>query len=93
VRIAELAAEMAVSERTLVRRFTAVLDQSPLTYLQHLRIDSARALLEAGDLGVEQIATQVGYSDTSSFSRLFRERLGLSPGAYRRRFQSLDAEN
>lgn len=91
VRIAELAADMAVSERTLVRRFTAVLDQSPLTYLQHLRIDSARALLEAGNLGVEQIAMQVGYTDASSFSRLFRERLGLSPGAYRRRFQSLDA--
>ncbi len=93
VRIAELAADMAVSERTLIRRFNAVLDLSPLTYLQRLRIDSARALLEAGDLGIEQIATQVGYSDTSSFSRLFRERMGVSPGAYRSRFQSLKVED
>ncbi|RZL89296.1 MAG: helix-turn-helix domain-containing protein [Variovorax sp.] len=92
IRIADLAAELAVSERTLIRRFNAVLDQSPLTYLQHLRIDSARALLEASDLGVDRIAMQVGYSDTSSFSRLFRERMGLSPGAYRNRFQSLGAE-
>ncbi|MDM0111244.1 helix-turn-helix domain-containing protein [Variovorax sp. J22R133] len=92
VRIAELAGELAVSERTLVRRFNAVLDQSPLTYLQHLRIDSARALLEASDLGIDQIAVQVGYNDPSSFSRLFRERMGLSPGAYRNRFQSLDAD-
>ncbi|MDN8617707.1 GlxA family transcriptional regulator [Variovorax ginsengisoli] len=92
IRIAELAGELAVSERTLIRRFNAVLDQSPLTYLQHLRIDSARALLEASDLGVDQIAVQVGYNDPSSFSRLFRERMGLSPGAYRNRFRSLDPD-
>ena len=91
IRIAELAGELAVSERTLIRRFNAVLDQSPLTYLQHLRIDSARALLEASDLGVDQIAVQVGYNDPRSFSRLFRQRMGLNPGAYRRRYQSLDA--
>jgi transcriptional regulator GlxA family with amidase domain len=79
--ISELAAELAVSERTPVRRFSAVLDRSPLTYLQHLRIDSARAPLEASDLGVDQIAMQVGYNDASSFSRLFRERLGRVPQA------------
>jgi transcriptional regulator GlxA family with amidase domain len=77
VRIADLAGELAVSERTPIRRFNAVLDQSPLTYLQHLRIESARALLEASDLGVDQIAVQVGYNDPSSFSRLFRERMGV----------------
>jgi transcriptional regulator GlxA family with amidase domain len=92
-RINELAVELSVSERTLIRRFNEVLEQSPLTYLQHLRLDAARALLEAGDLGVEQIAVQVGYNDTSSFSRLFRQRMGLSPGAYRSRFQSTAAGN
>lgn len=90
VRMSQLADELAISERTLIRRFKAALDQSPLTYLQHLRIDTARALLEGGDLGVEQIASQVGYGDASSFSRLFRQRLGLSPGAYRNRFRASD---
>lgn len=87
LRIAELADRLAVSERTLARRFQRVLGQSPLTYLQHLRIDTARALLEAGDLSNERIAQYVGYSDISSFSRLFRERVGITPGAYRERFQ------
>jgi len=86
-RIAELADRLAVSERTLARRFQRMLGQSPLTYLQHLRIDTARALLEAGDLSNERIAQYVGYSDISSFSRLFRERVGITPGAYRERFQ------
>jgi AraC-like DNA-binding protein len=43
-------------------------------------------LLEVGDLSVQSVASQVGYSDASSFSRLFRQGVGLSPGAYRRRF-------
>jgi transcriptional regulator GlxA family with amidase domain len=90
IRIAELANDLAVSERTLIRRFSTVLNQSPLTYLQHLRIDAARAMLEAGDLGIEQIASQIGYGNPSSFSRLFRQRMGLSPGAYRSRVRSLD---
>lgn len=87
VRITDLAQRLAVSERTLIRRFNAVLEQSPLTYLQNLRIDTARALLEAGDLSTERIAQYVGYSDISSFSRLFRERVGFTPGAYRAKFQ------
>ncbi|VFB22307.1 GlxA family transcriptional regulator [Pseudomonas fragi] len=87
VRMTDLAQRLAVSERTLIRRFNAVLEQSPLTYLQNLRIDTARALLETGDLSTERIAEYVGYSDISSFSRLFRERIGFTPGAYRARFQ------
>lgn len=92
VRISDLAQQLAVSERTLVRRFQAALQQSPLTYLQSLRIDTARALLEAGDLSTAQIAQYVGYSDISSFTRLFRERLGFTPAAYRGRLQ-LPAES
>jgi transcriptional regulator GlxA family with amidase domain len=92
VRMTDLAQRLAVSERTLIRRFNRVLEQSPLTYLQNLRIDTARALLEAGDLSTEQIAHYVGYSDISSFSRLFRERVGFTPGAYRARFQLLEAD-
>ncbi len=87
VRMTELAQYLAVSERTLIRRFNAVLQQPPLTYLQNLRIDTARSLLEAGDLSIEQIALHAGYSDISSFSRLFRKRIGFTPAAYRARFR------
>jgi len=87
VRIAELAAELATSERTLIRRFKAALNITPLAYLQDLRLEAARALLEGADLRIEQIAAQVGYADTSSFARLFKQRVGVSPGQYRARFQ------
>lgn len=88
VRIAELAEALAVSDRTLIRRFKAALDQTPLAYLQDLRLDAARALLEMGDQRLDLIASQVGYADPSSFARLFRQRIGMSPGAYRSRFQT-----
>ena len=88
LRISALADTLAVSDRTLIRRFRSVLDQTPLAYLQDLRLEAARALLETSALNVEDVACQVGYSDTSSFSRLFRQRVGMSPGAYRGRFQA-----
>ncbi|MGY2488839.1 GlxA family transcriptional regulator [Cupriavidus sp. CP313] len=87
VRMSDMANDLGVSERTIIRRFQAALDQPPLRYLQSLRIEAARSLLEAGDLNVERIAVQVGYNDTSSFCRLFKEKVGLSPGAYRGRFR------
>ncbi|MGS0737052.1 MULTISPECIES: helix-turn-helix domain-containing protein [unclassified Pseudomonas] len=68
VRMTDLAQRLAVSERTLIRRFNRVLEQSPLTYLQNLRIDTARALLEAGDLSTEQIAPIIKSSISSSRS-------------------------
>ena len=61
-------------------------DRRPLGYLQSVRLQAARALLEAGDMPVQSIAIQVGYRDVSSFSRLFRKAVGISPGSYRRRF-------
>jgi transcriptional regulator GlxA family with amidase domain len=86
VTMSDLASAMAVSERTLVRRFAAAIGKTPLCYLQAMRLEAARALLEVGDLSVQSVASQVGYSDASSFSRLFRLGVGLTPGAYRRRF-------
>jgi transcriptional regulator GlxA family with amidase domain len=86
VTISDLARHVAVSDRTLTRRFGAAIGQTPLGYLQAVRLDAARALLEAGDMPVRSVALQVGYQDASSFTRLFRQGFGLTPAAYRRRF-------
>jgi transcriptional regulator GlxA family with amidase domain len=87
IRMSDLARAVAVSERTMARRFVAAIGQTPLEYLQAVRLEAARALLETGDMTVQSVAAQVGYNDASSFSRLFRQGVGLSPGSYRRRFQ------
>jgi transcriptional regulator GlxA family with amidase domain len=85
--IRALAKELAVSQRTLARRFRDALGMQPLTYLQNLRIEATKQRLEITDLNIETIIHEVGYTDASSFSRLFAERTGMSPSAYRDRFR------
>ncbi|MBV8049354.1 MAG: helix-turn-helix domain-containing protein [Paludibacterium sp.] len=85
-RLAQLAQAARVSERTVMRRFQRVLGQTPLGYLQHLRLNAARELLETTALGLDDISAQVGYGDSGTFRRLFRRELQCSPAEYRRRF-------
>lgn len=82
--LAALADALATSERTLMRRFRQTLGASPLQYLQRLRMQAARRLLECSTLEIKQIAAEVGYGDVSSFRRLFKRELSCAPGYYRR---------
>lgn len=84
VRIADAAAQLRVSTRTLERRFLASLGMSPMDYLQRLRIEAAKHMLRRSNRKVERVAYLVGYSDTAFFKQLFRNATGLSPSAYRK---------
>ncbi len=84
--LAELAAHLALSERTVNRRFTSALGEPPLRYLQRLRIEVAKRLLETGTVRLEAVSERVGYADLSTFRRLFKRRTGLAPRDYQRRF-------
>lgn len=82
----DLAAALAVSYRTLHRRFSEGAGMPPLAYLQALRVEHAKELLETTRDSLERIVEAVGYSDTSAFRRLFARQVGLSPADYRQRF-------
>jgi transcriptional regulator GlxA family with amidase domain len=84
--LAELARHLSVSERTLNRRFKLAIGLAPLQYLQNLRVDVAKRLLQKGGLSVDAVGERVGYRDLSTFRRLFRRETGLSPREYQRRF-------
>lgn len=83
----ELAGAMHVSYRTLNRRFVESAELSPLAYLQALRVERAKELLEGSRRGFEDITAAVGYLDAASFRRLFKRATGLSPAQYRRQFK------
>jgi transcriptional regulator GlxA family with amidase domain len=85
-RLETLADQMGVSARTLMRRFQLVLGQPPLRYLQQLRLQAARRLLETTALPLDEIVSRVGYADAASFRRLFQRELHCTPAEYRRRF-------
>jgi transcriptional regulator GlxA family with amidase domain len=84
--IAEICRSLAISERTLTRRFKASLGMSPLSYLQSQRVARARQLLESSDQPLERIVEQCGYEDVSSFRKLFARQVGMTPREYRLRF-------
>lgn len=76
-----------VPERTLKRRFRAATGVTLIDYLQNLRIEAAKRLLESGSMPVDEISAEVSYEDPSFFRRLFKRRTGLTPSQYRRLFK------
>jgi len=77
-----------IPERTLKRRFKSAAGVSLIEYLQNLRIEAGKQLLETSTLPVEEISASVGYADASFFRRLFKRLAGLTPSHYRRMFSS-----
>lgn len=73
--------------RTFARRFRAATGETPIGYVQRLRVEEAKRRLERTDDPVEDISWAVGYEDPAAFRRLFKRMVGMPPGAFRRRFQ------
>jgi AraC-like DNA-binding protein len=79
-----LAREVSVSRATLVRRFDAVLGETPATYITRWRMDLASRRLRDSDQALGEIARSVGYTSVPAFNRAFARVRGLPPGSYRR---------
>jgi transcriptional regulator GlxA family with amidase domain len=80
------ARRVGMSLRNFVRRFKQATGDSPLIYLQKLRIAAAKRLLESDHRTMQEIGDAVGYQDVAFFRTLFQRHTGISPSAYRRRF-------
>lgn len=81
-----LAERAAMSARSLQRRFTEATRLPISQYVQELRIEKARGLLERTSMTISEVCWAVGYTDTAAFSRLFKSICGTTAGEYRRRF-------
>ncbi len=81
--IPNLAGQFAMSESTLLRQLKRLTGLSTHKYIQEMRLDQARQLLEASNsLSISQIAAKVGYNNIPNFSRSFKKRYGQSPSTY-----------
>jgi len=87
--VATVVAECGIAERTLKRRFSAATGSTIIGYVQNLRIEEAKQLLETGDRSSDDIATAVGYENLAFFRKLFKRRTGLTAGQYRRMFHPI----
>lgn len=80
-----------LSERSLLRRFRRATGQTPVEYVQTLRVEEAKQMLETSDDAIDEIAAEIGYTEPSSFRNAFRKRVGLSASVYRRKWRRLRA--
>jgi transcriptional regulator GlxA family with amidase domain len=85
--VAQLAARAGMSPRHFARLFRAELGVTPSVWVEEIRIEAARGLLEAG-VPPKLAGAQCGFRDVETFRRAFQRRLGLSPAAYRSRHAS-----
>ena len=79
-----LARVAGVSPFHFIRVFRATFGETPHRYLQRRRVERAMALLRETDRSVTDICLDVGFTSLPTFSRTFREIVGVSPAAYRR---------
>lgn len=90
--VAALANRVGMAERSFQRLFRREVGTSPGSYVERVRIDVARRLLERTDDGVARIARRCGYSAVETFHRSFLRVVGVPPGEYRNRFRERGAD-
>lgn len=87
--VAAMAERSGMTERGFHRRFKKATGQAPGDYVQTLRIEEAKQLLETTAVSIDEVSAEVGYSEPSSFRSAFRKRVGISASAYRKKWQAL----
>lgn len=83
--VSAMAERSGLPVRSFKRRFSTATGYSPVSYVQALRIEEAKQMLETEDLAIEEISAVVGYTDPTFFRRLFKRLVGVTPAEYRQR--------
>jgi transcriptional regulator GlxA family with amidase domain len=81
-----LAGRCNMSTRNFIRRFEQATTNTPLEYLQRVRIEAAKKILESKKEGIAQIASRCGYEDVDYFGKIFRRYVAMTPRAYREKY-------
>lgn len=84
--IDELADLVGLGARTFKRRFKQATQETPLTYLQRIRVEHVKTRLENTTEPINQIIWSIGYEDISSFRQLFKRFTGVTPKDYRQKY-------
>ena len=84
--VSRMIEQSGLKKSTFRRRFLAAIGFQPKDYVQTIRVEEAKQILETTDVSIADVAEQVGYEDLSYFSKVFRRRTGLSPSEHRLKF-------
>lgn len=84
--IDELAGRFHISRRNFERRFRKASGNSPVEYIQRIKIEAAKQSLESKRESINEVMYSVGYNDSKAFRALFKKYTGLSPVEYKQRY-------
>ena len=88
-KIETLAKIAIMGGRTFIRRFKKATGNTPYEYIQRVKVEVAKKMLEKSDEGVEQISMNVGYMDFSAFRKVFKKNVGITPYDYKKRYSHM----
>jgi len=86
ITIEELAGMFAIGRRHFERRFKKATNNTPVEYMQRVKIEAAKKQLETSRKNVSEVMYEVGYSDTKAFRTVFKKITGLSPVDYKNKY-------
>ena len=86
ISVDDLSQKFAVGRRTFDRRFTKATGNTPIEYLQRVKIESAKKAFETTRKTINEVMYEVGYADVKSFREVFRKVTGMSPVEYKNRY-------
>ncbi len=89
IRVDDLAEKANVSRRNLERRFRLATNNTPIEYIQRVRIEAAKRNFESSRKNVTEVMYDVGYSDTKAFRDVFKKITGLTPIEYRNKYSKM----
>lgn len=92
-KVADIAEALGVSERTFNRRFKDGTGIAPIKFIQSVRIESAKRLLEEGAATAQEISERVGYEDLATFRELFKRETGTTLKSYQTKFGNANTVN
>jgi transcriptional regulator GlxA family with amidase domain len=87
--VSSLANQSAMAERTFIRRFKNATGNTPSEYIQRVKVELAKKMLENDKNSVKEICYQTGYEDQSYFRNVFKKYTGLTPIDYKKQFTFL----
>ena len=86
--VAALARHCGIGARQFARTFAAKMGDTPARYVEQLRVETARVVLEGANYSLKEAAVQCGFGSADSMRRSFLRVLGVTPGDYAKRFSA-----
>ncbi len=82
----KLSSKLAISRRNFDRRFIKATGNTPVEYMQRVKVEVAKSTLEKGRKTIFEVMDEVGYSDDKAFREVFKKLTGLSPLGYKAKY-------